>query len=304
MSFSSDWLNKGAKAVETVVENNSGESAVSEKKSRKSLPSVDAASVASAEVNTEAAQPLVDEAVAAPVAEAAVDLAPEVKALQGQLAKANQTARLGLGIAAVALVFALGSPWWVPRAVDNDLATRQSVALAATQLRVLANHDEPFAAELALLSRALPADKTTKGIVASIEPLAKVGVPTLATLKETFKGTADAVLVGQVVSKDDESWVSWSLHKMATLVRVETVTSKVATPPADVKIVHDAEAALAEDNLALAVEHLSKLEGNSASEVEGWLAEAKNRVALDEALGKLGQVAEDRSKRLAWLWLR
>lgn len=287
--------------METVVENG-GESAVPEKKSRKSLPPVDAESVATAEVNTEAAKPLVEEAEAetAPVAEPA----PEVAALQVQLAKATQTARLGLGVAAVALVLAATSPWWVPHTVDNDLATRQTVALAAAQVRVLASHEAPFADELALISRALPADKATKGAIAAIAPLAETGVPTLASLKESFKGTADRVLVGQVVNKDDESWVSWGLHKVATLVRVETVTSTVTNPPADVQIVHDAEVALDEGNLAQAVDHLSKLEGNSANEVQGWVADAKNRVALDEAAAKLGSLAESRSKRQAWLWLR
>lgn len=286
--------------METVVEN-SGEAAVPEKKSRgKSLPSVDAESVASAEVNTDAAQPLVEAAEAAPVAEPSA----EVVALQAQLAKATQTARLGLGVAAVALVLAVSSPWWMPHVVDNDTATRQTAALAAAQVRILASHEAPFAEELALISRALPADKATKAAIAALAPLAETGVLTFDTLKDSFKGTADRVLVGQVVNKDDESWVSWSLHKVATLVRVETVASTVTTPPADVQIVHDAEVALNEGNLAQAVEHLSKLEGNSASEVQGWLADAKGRVALDEATAQLASVAEARSKRKAWLWLR
>lgn len=284
--------------METVLENTSGESAVPEKKSRKSLPPVDAESVSAAEVNTEAAKPLVEDPVAV---ETAPDLSNEVKALQAKLASATQSARLGIGVAVVALAIALGSPWWAPRVVDNDIATRQSVVLAATQLRVLANHGEPFAAELALLTRALPTDKATASVVATLEPLASAGVPTLATLKDEFKGTADRVLLGQVVSKDDQSWVNWSLHKVAALVRIDTLAGAVATPPDDVKIVHDAEAALQDGNLALAVEHLSKLDGNSANEVQGWLANAKNRTALDEAVAKLGTVAEDRSKRLAWL---
>ncbi|NFV79037.1 mitofilin family membrane protein [Magnetospirillum aberrantis] len=288
--------------METVVEN-SGEAAVPEKKSRsKSLPSVDAEQVASAEVNTEAAQPLVEE----PVAEAApeVEVSSEAAALQAQLAKAVQTARIGLGVAAVALVLAVTSPWWGPRTVDNELSTRQTVVLAAAQVKTLAAQDAPFAEQFALISRALPADKATKGVVATIAPLAQAGVPTLAALQESFKGTADRVLVGQMVGKDDESWVSWSLHKVAALVRVETVTSTVATPPADVQIVHDANIALDEGNLALAVEHLSQLEGNAADEVQGWVADAKNRVALDEAVTKLGTLAESRSKRSAWLWFR
>ena len=288
--------------METVVEN-SGEAAVPEKKSRsKSLPSVDAEQVASAEVNTEAAQPLVEE----PVAEAApeVEVSSEAAALQAQLAKAVQTARIGLGVAAVALVLAVTSPWWGPRTVDNELSTRQTVALAAAQVKTLAAQDAPFSEQFALISRALPTDKATKGVVATIAPLAQAGVPTLAALQESFKGTADRVLVGQMVGKDDESWVSWSLHKVAALVRVETVTSTVATPPADVQIVHDANIALDEGNLALAVEHLSQLEGNAADEVQGWVADAKNRVALDEAVAKLGTLAESRSKRSAWLWFR
>lgn len=284
--------------MDSVLENTSGESAIPEKKSRKSLPPVDAESVSAAEVNTEAAKPLVEDPVAV---QATPDLSNEVKALQVKLASATQSARLGMGVAVVALAIALGSPWWVPRVIDNDIATRQSIVLAATQLRQLAMHGEPFTVELALLTRALPTDKTTASVVATLEPLASAGVPTLATLKDDFKGTADRVLLGQVVSKDDQSWVNWSLHKVAALVRIDTLAGAVATPPDDVKIVHDAEAALQEGNLGLAVEYLSKLDGNSANEVQGWLANAKNRTALDEAVAKLGQVAEERSKRMAWL---
>lgn len=288
---------------------NSGGNAAPEKKSRKSLPSVDADQVETAEVNTEAAKPLeVGAEAAKPVVEdspaAAAAPSPEVAVLKTQLAEVKQTARVSLGVAAVALVAALSAPWWVPHAIDNDATVRGTAALGAAQLRALASQSTPFGAELALVSHAMPTDKATKSVLATIEPLAQAGVPTLAALKDSFRGTADAVLVGQVVNKDDESWVRWGLHKVAALVRFETVVSTVATPPADVQIVHLAEVALSEDNLALAIEHLSKLDGNSANEVQGWLADARNRVALDAAIAKLGQQVEARTRLSAWLWLR
>lgn len=286
-----------------MIEERGGESATPEKKSRKALPPVDAAAVSAAEADTEAAKPLTDEP-AAPVAAAmpaARDLDHEFKTMNASLAKANSSARIALGVAVAALLLVFTSAWWSPRVFDNDLATRKSTVLAATQLRVLANHDEPFAAELALLARALPEDKATKEAVAVITPLARTGVPTLATLTESFQGTADHVLVGQVVAKDDQSWVKWGLHKVASAIRIDALAGTVAAPPADLRIVHDAEAALKDGNLAEAVDQLSKLEGNSADEVGDWLEKAKSRTILDRAVADIAQIAESRSANRAWL---
>lgn len=285
-----------------MIEERGGESATPEKKSRKVLPPVDAGAVSAAEVDTEAAKPLVDEP-AAPAADlpAARDLEHEFKTMNASLAKANSSARIALGVAVAALLLVFTSVWWSPRVFDNDVATRKSTVLAATQLRLLANHDEPFAAELALLARALPEDKATKEAVAVITPLARTGVPTLATLTESFRGTADHVLVGQVVAKDDQSWVKWGLHKVASAIRIDALAGTVAAPPADLRIVHDAEAALKDGNLAEAVDQLSKLEGNSADEVGDWLEKAKSRTILDRAVADIAQIAESRSANRAWL---
>ncbi|MBX9634602.1 MAG: hypothetical protein K2X44_06440 [Magnetospirillum sp.] len=270
---------------------------------------MDAQEVSDAPVNVEApvvvAEAEVEAEVAAPevVAEVAAqpDYQAQIASLTGQLADANRTARIGLGAAVIAVLVAGALPWWAPRALDNDSATRQSAVLAAVQMRQLASHEEPFDAELALLAKAMPQDSATKATVAAIMPLAKDGVPTVASLKELFRGTADRVLAGKVVAQDEQSWVSWGIYKVAALMRVDTLASTVMQPTEDLQVVHEADAALAEGNLAGAVQLVGKLDGASADIVQAWLPLAKKRLALDAAVVQLGQQAEKRSSQAAWL---
>jgi hypothetical protein len=253
-------------------------------KARKTLPSMDVDAVDSANVIDHTAP-------AAPQ----VDYAPKIAELEASLEKANQTARIGVAGAAAAFVLALTVAWWQPSLVDNDLSTRQTTLLATSHLRQLASHSAPFAADMALLSKVLPKDSDIDDAVKAIEPLAATGVPTVAELRDKFRGTADQVLVGKVVAKNDQSWWNWGVHKIASAIRVEAVADAVVPPSADLREVHDADAALKDNDLKGAVEHLAKLDGSAGEVVRGWLAEARARVELDEAVAKLAGLAEARA---------
>ncbi|CAA7618267.1 hypothetical protein MCP1_210065 [Candidatus Terasakiella magnetica] len=260
---------------------------------------MDEKAVSSAELNVEPVAATPVEAVTSAAPEA--DLKADIAHLTSVLATTTQTARRSLGAAALAALIAVTSPWWVPRMVDNDHATRQTALLAVGQLNVLASRDAPFGPEFALLARVLPQDRATKELVAAVDPLAVAGAPTLETLREKFRGTADQVLLGKVVAKNDQSWVNWGLHKVAALVRIDTVASTVVEPSEDLRIVHAAEAALALGNLSEAVEQLSKLDGNSAQEVQDWVGDAKRRIALDNAVDGIRRTVEKRADQSAWV---
>lgn len=262
-----------------------------DRKARKSLPSMDVDAVSSAGVNVDAS----------PAQAAAVDYAAQIKVLEFSLAKASRMANIGTAVAVAAVLVALSSPWWQPRTFDNDLATRQTTLLATAHLRQLAAQDAPFGQEMALLSRVLPKDAAINEVVATIEPLAATGAPTLADLRDHFRGIADEVLVGKVVAKDDQSWWNWGVHKLATAMRVEALADTVTSPSVDLREVHDADAALKEGNLKAAIEHLSKLDGSAAEVVREWLAEARSRADLDDAIAKLSRSAEARAANSAWI---
>jgi hypothetical protein len=229
----------------------------------------------------------------------AVKVDPAAISLETQLVQANRRGQIGLGVGTVALALTLSAPWWQPYVFDNDLASRQASVLAAAQLKALSVHSEPFAAKLSLLAHALPRDKATVQLIEQITPLAEAGVPTADVLRLRFAGTADQVLIGKVVDKNDESWLNWSVHKVAALVRFDTLVEAVVAPPADVIVVHDAEAAIKDKDLPRAVEYLSKLDGSSGRVVRSWLADARDRVTLDAAIATLSDQAEKRANEPA-----
>lgn len=281
--------------MNSVAEENGAGTA--EKKGRRPLPAMDVSAVAEAAPELVEPEPAV--AVVAEAAPTADD--PRVAKLEARLATTTQYAQIGIGVSVAALLLSISAPWWQPRAFDNDLATRQAAVLASVQVAQLAAQDAPFSSQLSALARALPQDRATADVVAAIAPLAASGVPTFETLNDRFSGTADKVLVGKVVAKNDESWLNWSVHKVAALVRIDTLAETVSAPPADVVMVHEAEAALNERDLSGAVERLSRLEGSSAEVVRSWLSDARARVLLDKEVAILALQAEKRIAGTAWL---
>jgi hypothetical protein len=169
------------------------------------------------------------------------------------------------------------------------------------QIRQLAQSDKPFVPQLSLLVKALPQDEKTTALLAEIAPLVASGVPTFEVLQQRFRGTADQVLVGYVVDKDDQSWLNWGIHKLAALVRIDTLAETIVAPPADVQVVHDAEEALRDRDLPRAVEQIARLEGQSGRVVQSWLSDARDRVTLDQAVATLIQQTETRAQTSAWL---
>jgi len=231
----------------------------------------------------------------------AADEPPSLAGVAEGLARTTRNARIALGASVLALGVGLTTPWWQPVLFDNDIATRQAAILASVQIRQLAQSDRPFVPQLSLLVKALPQDEKTTALLAEIAPLAASGVPTFEVLQQRFRGTADQVLVGYVVDKDDQSWLNWGIHKLAALVRIDTLAETIVAPPADVQVVHDAEEALRDRDLSRAVDQIARLEGQSGRVVQSWLSDARDRVNLDQAVAALIQQTETRAQTSAWL---
>lgn len=221
----------------------------------------------------------------------------EVGRLNREVARLDTLAMSGLVAAVLAFFVALFSPIWASQFVANDASSVRTSLLAAAHLRSLANHSGPFAKELALLAKAVPArDKDMAALVKGLEGIAKTGAPTKEELAAHFGGMADNILVGKVMGKD-EGWVNWTASKVASAVRLETVVTSVSSEAgsADFKVVHDAEADLAKGDIKAAVTRLESLTGTPAKVVAVWMEKAKQRLALDDKVAAIETLAIARS---------
>jgi hypothetical protein len=171
------------------------------------------------------------------------------------------------------------------RGVDPKAA----FVVAVGQLRDAAGGGEPFDQALASVVAVAPDDSAVAADIAALRPLASAGVPTLAELNESFSATADAVVAADGAGND---WIDQTLSSLEGLVSVRRVGGDVEGDTAEA-VVARAEVALAEGDLDAAVADVATLTGAPGEAAAGWLAQAKNRQAVDKAVAGLGARASD-----------
>lgn len=165
--------------------------------------------------------------------------------------------------------------------------TDQALLLAVTQLRQSAATARPFAAEL---GAAMALAKDRPEVAAELEklqPLAATGVPTVAMLARQFEKAAGAIVrAGE--APPSEAWSDQILAKLRGLVTIRRVGKPAVETGTDAAVA-SAEQALAESDLAAAVAALETLQGSAAEAAKPWLDEARQRLALDAALGEVNR---------------
>ncbi|NQW11300.1 MAG: hypothetical protein HQ481_15655 [Alphaproteobacteria bacterium] len=155
--------------------------------------------------------------------------------------------------------------------------------VAAAHLATTAATSGSFAAELAALRATAPAVLEVDAI---LEILAKhdAGVPSYAVLAERFAATAARVIDASVVGTD-QGVVGQALTRVTALISVRRTES---APEGGINaLLNEAEAALGGGDLAGAVKALETLDGDTAVVAAGWLADARTRLALDDAVRAL-----------------
>src|SRR5690606_4817603 len=114
----------------------------------------------------------------------------------------------------------------------------------------------------------------------ALEPHAG-GVPSLAVLRDRFPSTATAAVDASLVGSG-EGMLGQALTRMASLVTIRR-TADDAGDGLDAVLLR-AEAALAAGDLAAAVQAIRGLDGDPATAMAGWLADAEARLAVDGAV--------------------
>jgi hypothetical protein len=160
-------------------------------------------------------------------------------------------------------------------------ATAQALVLAAGQLRSSLAAGQPFQSDLQSVRALGIADAGVTQPLDAVSPFAAKGIPTRAQLADRFRPLASEI-VRAAERGDGTNWLDQVTGKLATLVTVRRQGGGVVGTSPDA-IVARAEAAVEENNLAKAVEELSTLQGPGAQAAAGWLADAKARLAADQA---------------------
>ena len=163
-------------------------------------------------------------------------------------------------------------------AARDDLTLR--LALAASALNAAVERGDAFAAELDTV-KALGADPK---LAAALEPFARAGVPTAATLARQFSALAPALL--QASEPPPRDGVLGRLQLNAEkLVRIRRVDEAPGSDGA--AIVARGEAKAGRGDLAGAVAELGELPPNARAPAEAWIKGAQARIAAIDASRRL-----------------
>jgi hypothetical protein len=174
----------------------------------------------------------------------------------------------------------------------GDAASDAALALALGQLRDALRAGLPFGGELALVQGLVekdPAQGATLGTaLQDLAGAAEAGIPTQARLKDRFPAMAREVMA-QGYGEEAEGLWSGVLRRLS---RVATFRPKGEVEGSDPgAVLARAESRLENDDLAGAVEQMAGLSGPAAEAAQGWLADAKARLAADRTIADLSHYA-------------
>jgi prefoldin subunit 5 len=176
---------------------------------------------------------------------------------------------------------------------SDDRRTRAAtLALIIAQLDAALDGGEPFE-ELLNGLRALGVDDpAVVKAIATLEAAAASGVVSLPELRAAFDRRANEIVHAER-APDGDGLLDQAAGNLMRLVTVRPVGADVEGDSAAARVAR-AEAALATGDLAAAVAELEGLQGAAAEAAAPWLAEARERLAAQDALGAL----QDRATHL------
>lgn len=172
----------------------------------------------------------------------------------------------------------------VNQAVETrrDAATAaQTLVLAAGQLRSALAAGQPFQQELQAVRAVASGDAQVTQPLEAVAGYAAKGVPTQPQLTDRFSAMASDIVRADNQGEGND-WVEQVTGKIATLVTVRRSGGDAVGDGASA-VVARAEAALQAGNLGGAVKELAALKGPAAQVAAPWIADAKARLAANEA---------------------
>ncbi len=165
----------------------------------------------------------------------------------------------------------------------------QAFALAVSQLQEASRTGAPFPAAQATVQALAATDPALMTLVTPLAGPAAEGVPTAARLSSRFDATAETIRRA-VAENRDGSWIDRSLSTVTSVVTIRRTSGEASGDSLDAVLDRTADR-LEAGNVAGAIEALDALDGPAADAAAGWLADARDRVALDTAVAALTQEA-------------
>ena len=215
-----------------------------------------------------------------PAGAADPDLAAKVTALQDQLAKVQDGTAVPADITAA--VESAEARLKAAEEKANALAAQAEAAAQSTRRdaaldRVAAALDSgaPFAATLSDLPDLPPA----------LADHAATGIPSIATLRETFPPAARAALEAALRANMGESWTDRVTSFLRSQTGLRSVTPREGSDPD--AILSRAEAALGAGDVATALSEIAALPEAAKPALADWSAQAQVRLDAETALAAL-----------------
>ena len=156
--------------------------------------------------------------------------------------------------------------------------------LAVGQLEAATATSGSYAAQLASVKDLAAGDSAETAGAVSVLDAHDGGVETVASLTQRFNDLARAVSQAKLAGSD-EGLVGKTLNTVASLVTIRR--TDVAEGPGVDAILVRAESAVKAGDIAGAVTALEELSGAPAERASGWIAAAKARVAVNQAVARL-----------------
>ncbi|WP_084395742.1 COG4223 family protein [Henriciella aquimarina] len=160
--------------------------------------------------------------------------------------------------------------------LGKESAKVVSASLALAAIESTAARGEPFEAEYQKLRNARPND----GDVNALASLSQIGIPPLGKLKQDFRELRKDALARDT---EESSGLGWMNTVFGDTVSVRRTDRDGETA----ERLADAEAALARDDLGVAIDAVEALPETTKPVFQTWLADARRRARLEHSLEDL-----------------
>lgn len=163
---------------------------------------------------------------------------------------------------------------------EIDPSTRAALGLALANLARASQGAGGFEAELDAVSTLMPGMSE----LPALRSVSKTGVPTLASLKQSFPALVDAVFAAEAKADQSSIWSKFLGNAMSLITVRRTGDISGETSEA---VLARMEEKLKVDDLAAAVHEAEGLSGAGALAAKDWLDKAQSRLRLDQLVRDL-----------------
>jgi len=179
----------------------------------------------------------------------------------------------------------------------NEKAT----VLALAELKDRLAGSGPFDGPVGVLKSAAGDDPAATQALATLDHFAAQGVASRAKLAEELAGLPAAINRPLPPGADASLWqrIEARAGNLVAVHRIDDAGTVDKLPPGPDHSLAVATAALGAGDLAGAVQAVQTIDGHAGAVVKPWLDEAKDRLAVEAAVGQLGTLATQRLQNTA-----